>query len=267
MTDEKKETSPQPRRIEKQVEISATPEQVWRMLTDPIELAKWFPLEARVTPGEGGSIFLSWGPAWEATSPISIWEQGKRLQTISSATSEPIKMDWQISTRGGKTIVTFVQSGVSSGADWENEFWDSTNFGWEFMFTNLRHCLERHPGKPRLVAWPRLNSQLSRPGVYKRLAAPGAIFSEGTAGLHPGNRYELRTANGEKWTGRVEFVVPPRGFCVTVEPLNDALFWVTIEGSGENIDAQIWISLYGVPPAHVSEIERHWAGELKRILT
>ena len=42
------------------IELHASPEAVWKALTDAAELVRWFPLEARVEPGEGGSIFMSW---------------------------------------------------------------------------------------------------------------------------------------------------------------------------------------------------------------
>ena len=50
------------RRLEKEIEIAVPIEEVWKALTDANELARWFPLEARVTPGLGGNIFVSWGP-------------------------------------------------------------------------------------------------------------------------------------------------------------------------------------------------------------
>jgi uncharacterized protein YndB with AHSA1/START domain len=36
------------------IDINATPENVWRALTGAGELMRWFPLQARVTPGTGG---------------------------------------------------------------------------------------------------------------------------------------------------------------------------------------------------------------------
>jgi hypothetical protein len=47
-------TAKRKRRLEKQTEAAASPADVWQALT------KWFPLEARVTPGERGKIFVSW---------------------------------------------------------------------------------------------------------------------------------------------------------------------------------------------------------------
>lgn len=41
------------KKIVREIEINSAVEEVWRALTDPDELAKWFPLEARVTPASG----------------------------------------------------------------------------------------------------------------------------------------------------------------------------------------------------------------------
>jgi uncharacterized protein YndB with AHSA1/START domain len=47
---------------------------VWQALTDACELERWFPLEARVTPGEGGSIYMSWKNEYTGESSILVWE-------------------------------------------------------------------------------------------------------------------------------------------------------------------------------------------------
>jgi uncharacterized protein YndB with AHSA1/START domain len=43
------EETKQKRRIEKDIEIAAPMDEVWKALTEPKELVKWFPLGARVT--------------------------------------------------------------------------------------------------------------------------------------------------------------------------------------------------------------------------
>jgi uncharacterized protein YndB with AHSA1/START domain len=58
------------RRTEREVEINRPIENVWKALTDANELARWFPLAARVTPGLGGKIFVSGGPAFEGEAEI-----------------------------------------------------------------------------------------------------------------------------------------------------------------------------------------------------
>ena len=46
--------------IEKTIELSASPERVWRALTDPEELAHWFPDKAEVDLRPGGSGSWAW---------------------------------------------------------------------------------------------------------------------------------------------------------------------------------------------------------------
>ena len=73
-----------PKKVEREIEIAATPDEVWRALSDGEELKRWFPLDARVKPGAGGSVWLSWGEGAEWESPIEIWEPGKRLQPVDT---------------------------------------------------------------------------------------------------------------------------------------------------------------------------------------
>jgi uncharacterized protein YndB with AHSA1/START domain len=139
------------RRIEKEIEINAPLEDAWKALTEANELTRWFPLEARVTPGSGGKIFVSWGPGSEGEAEIVAWEPGKKF-----AWKEPMALiAWTLESRGAKTIVHLLQSGFLGNADWENEWFDSTSYGWGFMLLSLQVALERHPGTARQVAWPR----------------------------------------------------------------------------------------------------------------
>jgi activator of Hsp90 ATPase-like protein len=130
-------------------------------LTDASEVARWFPLEARVTPGLGGKVFVSWGPA-EGEAEIVAWEPSKKFSW-----KDPMGLvEWTLESRGGKTIVHLLQSGFLGNADWENEWFDSTSYGWAFILLSLQVALERHRGTPRQVAWPRLNVTLSREDAF-----------------------------------------------------------------------------------------------------
>lgn len=178
-------------------------------------------------------------------------------------------MDWRLESRGGKTVVRLVNSGFTTGgADWENEWFDSTSYGWLFMLTNLRHSLERHPGEPREVAWPRRKAAGTREAAYQKLLAPGGLFTEGFPSEYgEGQKYSLRSTTGEIFSGRIEFVAPPRGFCVSVEQLNDALLWLTIEGAPGNLDVQLWLSAYGEQSSDVKVFEDRSGAQLERILS
>ncbi|HMD30661.1 MAG TPA: SRPBCC domain-containing protein [Candidatus Acidoferrales bacterium] len=255
----------QMRRLKKEIEVAASPAAVWKALTDGEELARWFPLSARVTPGAGGSIALSWGPEWGGEARIDAWEPQQLLRIEQPGPAGPVTIEWKLEQRGGKTLVRLVQSGFTTGAAREDEYFGSTEYGWGFMLANLRHYLERHAGTARRVAWPRQKVAIAREEAYQRLTAPGGLFREGTGGLAGGTEYMLESATGENFEGIVEFVRAPRGFCISVRQLNDALLWLTIEGAPGEHEVQLWLSTYGVAQAKVEEFGKQWEGVLGRI--
>ena len=212
-------SAPEKRTVVKEIEVAAPLEVVWQALTDGTELARWFPLEASVAPEVGGNVRLSWGPAFEATAPITIWEPNKLYVLEQAAPSgNPVTVEYSVEARGGKTLVRVTQCGFSSGSEWDEEYFGSTNYGWGFMLFNLREYLERHAGVERLVAWPPVQVEMAREIIYEKLAGTNGIFAEGSLGkLSEGATYSLRTSTGELWSGRVAFIMLPRGFCVTVD--------------------------------------------------
>ena len=79
----------QPRSSETEIEIDAPIEEVWQALTEGDELSNWFPLEAKVKPGVGGSVWASWGPGVEFVTPIAVWEENKHLKLIYFEATPP----------------------------------------------------------------------------------------------------------------------------------------------------------------------------------
>jgi len=251
-------------RLEKFIELNASHEQVWDALTNPAELVKWFPLEARVTPGLGGKFFVSWGPGMEGEGEITAWEPGKRLGWKNFIGT----VEFIIESRGGKTVLRLVQSAFLSGEDWENEWSASTDYGWGFMLLSLQWTFERHPGAVRQVRWPRQMSGLSREETYARLLRAGGIFkADANAILRPGAPYSAITTTGQSFSGQVEFLQPLRGFCISIRELNDALFWVTIEGTSDKIEAQIWLSAFNMPEYELDIFEQKWSQRLREIFS
>src|SRR5512134_330311 len=118
--------------IDTVLEIAASPDAVWRALTDPVELTRWFPLEAQVTPGVGGRIRWSWGEPIVSEASIETWEPTRRLRLIEQTnlgdhvTPEEGRLpgrvlEFTLEPREGKTILRLVHSGFGDEAEWENE--------------------------------------------------------------------------------------------------------------------------------------------------
>ena len=132
------------RDIQLSVELDASPEDVFRAVTEGTEIAKWFAPEARSTPPEGGkkaTIWFSWGEGMSVEHEIDIYDAPKRVRHASGKNGEtkaPLYADWSIEAReGGKTTLRLVHSGFSAGADWDDEF-DAHARGWKLMLENLR---------------------------------------------------------------------------------------------------------------------------------
>ena len=58
------------RAVEREIEIDAPLAAVWKALTDADELTRWFPLNAGVTPGVGGSVWMSWTEVLSVSSSM-----------------------------------------------------------------------------------------------------------------------------------------------------------------------------------------------------
>ena len=137
------------------IDLKATPEEVFRALTDPEQIVKWFVPGARVEPRVGGEYVKVWGPGMESTSTISAWEPGKHFGTQSERSKTyghkgPVDtgvvqmcVDYHIeSLGGGITRLRLVQSGFGPEAAWDDEFTD-TKSGWADFLKKLKELVEK----------------------------------------------------------------------------------------------------------------------------
>lgn len=223
----------QTRDIELSVELDASPEAVFRAVTDGPEIAKWLAPEARSTPPQGGNkgtIWISWGEGMSAEHEIEIYDSPKHVRHPSGKngdTNAPLYADWWIEAHaGGKTTLRLVHSGFSTGADWDDEF-DAHARGWSLMLTNLRHSFARHPGQlARHVAFM-LGVESTRPELWKKLL--------GLVGLPAlpkvGDAYRFTSPKGDVLSGTVDFVVDGFDLGLVVKERDDALLRFNLSGA------------------------------------
>jgi uncharacterized protein YndB with AHSA1/START domain len=235
MADEKK--------VSVETNVAADAETVWRALTEAEELSRWFSPEAKVTPGEGGAIWLSWGEgaAWEA--PIEVWEPNRHLRTVDKPPGK-IAVDYFIEARsGGETVLRIVQTGFGADA-WDDETEQTTTYGWTTFLANLRLYLERHRGEPRtLVSFRHPPVALSRDEAFRRMLT---VFGfDPTSDLRPGQRYAVTSAHGDRFAGVVEVFGRPVNLSATVENLDNAFLMIEIEPGRGQCRPAFWLSLYG----------------------
>lgn len=232
--------------------VDAPPEEVWEALTTGEGLRQWFPLDARVEPGVGGSVWLSWGPGSEGEAPISLWEPPGRFGWIESygedAEGRPIKVavDFHVEGREGTTVVRLVQSGLSASSDWD-EMYDALQDGWTYFMLNLAYYFHKHRGQKRKLVWRRVATDLARDAVWERLVASALIGVGGGLGAGDGVTLEIdRGRHAEIASAREGY-----HFAAEIPELEDSLFFVEIEGS----HVGFWLSTYGMKDDRVEQLQ------------
>jgi uncharacterized protein YndB with AHSA1/START domain len=136
--------------------IKATPEEVFRAITDPEQIAKWFAPYARVDPRMGGEYVISWSPEMQGGGVVSVWDPPTHFGTyrersfaysgqgkpVDTGVTQRIAVDYYIEAIGdGMTRLRLVQSGFGPGAAWDDEY-EATKTGWAEFLKKLKEVLE-----------------------------------------------------------------------------------------------------------------------------
>lgn len=242
---------PATRAAEGAIEIDAPVEAVWKALTDARELERWFPLDARVEPGEGGAIWMSWRNEYEGESRILKWDPPRHLRTtweMHEGDQPPQVTDYRLEARGGKTIVRVVTSGFPMDAAWD-DWVQGTIDGWAFELRSLKEYLENHRGQDREVVYLRRRVQLGPEEIWDRMSAPGAL--------------------GSKPLGAEAILeAPPRQWAAIVKKLDGALMRAGSDPCGEagsGRDVTLWLQAWGDARKKLPEIREDWSALLERL--
>ena len=228
----------QQRAFEMSIDLDAAPADVWRALTDAEELVRWFPLQARVTPGAGGTMFWSWGETGDWETRIDAWEPGRLLRLIQTdarpydaegrplppGQAEPAKlvMEFTLETDRGKTRLRLVHSGFGRGTAWDHEL-EGISEGWQAELRSLRHYLRGFQGRERNFARAWITTSTPRDEAWARLVGPDGFRLRPSA-VREGDAYDVTSPTGHHFTGVVELHLPAQTMLGTVKELGDGLF-------------------------------------------
>lgn len=245
------------RTAEGTVHIEAAPDRVWRALTEAAELESWFPLQAEVEPGEGGTIWLSWKDQIRGTCRILHWEPGVRLTTSwewehesedTNAASTAQITDYVLEKTGGGTRLRVVTSGFPDDSTWD-EWVEGTVRGWRYELASLKHYLEEHEGRNRSVIYLRRRVRLPADEVWSRLLGP-AGFGEQPLG------------------GKAFDRSPPLQYAAVVEDPPGAMLRISAEPcytGVEGREATVWLSDWSGSTSRMLELESEFASRLERL--
>jgi len=262
MTDQLTEL--QSRIIDIEIEIDASIEDVWKALTEADQLKSWFPYDARVTPGKGGSIWLSWGPDCEGEAPITIWDPPKQIQFTEhrgpfgaedTIAAVDITTDYHLKSVGGKTVLRLVQAGLGPEKEWDGEY-NATAEDWPMFLAILAHYVPNHGGVVRQVT--NIEAAIDR--------STTDTWSQLFAGVTPtiDSPYELKLTDSLVVHGITRLINPGRRLVGTIPELKDAVFVLTVHDKADKSKIAIELSTYDLPADQLASTERQWTDSLNK---
>lgn len=242
--------------------VDAPVEEVWRALTEGEKIQQWFAPEAKVEPGEGGSVLLSWGPGMEGKAPITIWEPGRRFGWTEHAdTANPRVVEFHLEAEGGRTRLRLVHSGFGAGADFDTEY-DSTHGGWLTFLAALRFLVELKRGVNgrhvcRLSMW-----NLSKAEAWDRLTRELGLAEQDWT---PGAPYSVRIPGGGSFSGTVWAAPKPGYALLRVAELDDSLLALFVEGAAAPCFFTSSWYLYGAGVTNQQPLLKEWEDFRERL--
>jgi uncharacterized protein YndB with AHSA1/START domain len=145
-----------PYRLEFSIEVPGTEEQVWQAIATARGMSAWF-APTELEEREGGALRFVMGPDMDSVGQVVRWEPPRRLVYEEDWAAlmgqdpdalSPLTSEFVVEARsGGTCVVRVTSSGFGTGAEWEQEWWDTLGPGWMPFFDNLRLYLAHFPGQ------------------------------------------------------------------------------------------------------------------------
>jgi uncharacterized protein YndB with AHSA1/START domain len=144
--------------VQVEVEVSGTPEEVWKAIATGPGISSWFvPAEFEERDGKPVAVTLTFGPGMESRSVVTAWDPPRRFAAEANGWapgSPPIADEWSVEARGGGIcVVRVVHSLFASTDDWDNQL-EGTESGWPGFFRILRIYLTHFRGqRSEMMQW------------------------------------------------------------------------------------------------------------------
>jgi uncharacterized protein YndB with AHSA1/START domain len=114
---------------------------VFRALTDPHELARWFLKDARVPPRAGAEYEFVWQFGYRHRAKVIAFVPNRKLTLEWPAPRLGMtRVTFTLTTAKGGTRLTLRHSGYGVTPEWIRNY-GGTNSGWAYFLMNLRSVL------------------------------------------------------------------------------------------------------------------------------
>lgn len=238
------------RAIEIEIEVTGTPEEVWRAIATGPGISSWY-VPHIVEEREGGAATASFGDATEmqVAGRVAAWEPPLRIVFDGGEGVEGLAFEWTVEARGsGTCVVRLVNSGFGSGDEWDSQY-DAMTDGWGLFLVNLKLHMEHfrgqsgHPMQP-MGMWPGTRNEVWADVMRGLGLSPTPLV---------GDRLVTMGDGVPTLAGTALDVAPTRVAILLDEPTAGTAF-IAAEPMGDAIAVSIWSYLYG--PDAIEVIER-----------
>jgi uncharacterized protein YndB with AHSA1/START domain len=125
--------------------IHASPAQVFRYVSDPAQLTRWFMDRASLTPRQGGEYAFTWEGGPTHSGKVLEFVTGKRVtlawQWPGKEQLGTTKLRISLERKGGGTVVRFTHSGFQRSGPWL-DLYEGAIRGWTYFMMNLKSVVE-----------------------------------------------------------------------------------------------------------------------------
>jgi len=126
--------------------FQAPPEKVFRALTQPSLLRKWFVASAKFSPRTGGNYTFNWGGEMAQSGKVLSYARDKSLslswpQVQRGKSLGMTRATFRLKPKDNGTILDVNHSGFKTGTLW-NENYAAVCSGWAYFLMNLKSVLQ-----------------------------------------------------------------------------------------------------------------------------
>lgn len=131
--------------IEQKYFFETTPEVVFKALTEPKQLAKWFLSKATIDARRGGDYTFTWAGGYKHSGKVMKCVRNKTLvlswpDQFESGKVYATQAAFTLGKKGHGTLLKLKHSGFKKGDDWVS-LYGAIQSGWAYFLTNLKSVL------------------------------------------------------------------------------------------------------------------------------
>lgn len=169
-----------------EIDVAASRDEVWRLLTTAEGLASWFGTTARIDLRVHGERTVAWGDEIELSGRVDEVDPPSRLRIVYEADGREVGAEeWLIATTGTTTRVTLVNSMVDDDVeDWEG-FYGDIRRGWRLFLASMEYCLDGAGTPSRTVECRHIPAPGTRQEVWGLVSGVLTARPDLVAGMRP----------------------------------------------------------------------------------